>query len=225
MDSHDKQGGSTRERIVKSTLEIIGREGVQALSVRRITESMNINVSAIHYHFGTKENLIQESMGFFFSRIKTIYDTLTVIDRKPEERLKDFLRQYVDVFLEYPGVFISQVTMMIDSYLLSKGVTCEDPVHGNISDLSDLIKAESGWLKRVISEITGISDDTALSYKAVQLITSIVHPMFLTSIPSRVFCVDYRDQSIREDYLNSLVQDLVLYRNVRDNFNFQNNTL
>lgn len=225
MDSHDKQGGSTRERIVKSTLDIIGSEGVQALTVRRITESMNINVSAIHYHFGTKENLIQESMGFFFSRIKAIYDTLIAVDKKPEERLKDFLRQYVDVFLEFPGVFISQITMMIDSYLLSKGVACEEPIHGNISDLSDLIKAESGFLKGVISEITGITDDTALSYKAVQLITSIVHPMFLTSIPSRVFCVDYRDASIREDYLDSLIQDLVMHRHLRDNFNFRNNTL
>jgi AcrR family transcriptional regulator len=52
----------TRARILRAALEIFATRGFEAASLREITDKAGVNVAAIHYHFGTREVLIQELM-------------------------------------------------------------------------------------------------------------------------------------------------------------------
>lgn len=47
----------TKERIVDAALALFAQSGFNAVTVRAIAERANVNISAINYHFESKENL------------------------------------------------------------------------------------------------------------------------------------------------------------------------
>ena len=52
----------TRTRILAAALEVFASRGFEAASLREITDKAGVNVAAIHYHFGSREELIQSLM-------------------------------------------------------------------------------------------------------------------------------------------------------------------
>ena len=50
----------TRERIVRAAEVLFAREGYAATSLRHITSEAGVNLAAVNYHFGSKENLLGE---------------------------------------------------------------------------------------------------------------------------------------------------------------------
>lgn len=50
---------TTKERILDATERLFARQGVGAASVRAITAEAGVNTAAIHYHFGSKQELLE----------------------------------------------------------------------------------------------------------------------------------------------------------------------
>ena len=50
----------TRERIIRAAEVLFARNGYSATSLRQITDTAGVNIAAVNYHFGTKENLLTE---------------------------------------------------------------------------------------------------------------------------------------------------------------------
>ncbi len=48
----------TKEKILDSAQRLIGSQGYAATSVRHIISEAGVNLAAIHYHFGSKEDLL-----------------------------------------------------------------------------------------------------------------------------------------------------------------------
>ena len=57
MYSEDKK---TYEKLMDCAEKIFAEKGYDKASVREITAAANVNLASIHYHFGSKENLLQE---------------------------------------------------------------------------------------------------------------------------------------------------------------------
>lgn len=55
---------STRERLIEIAGELFARVGYEAVSTRLIADKTGVKLSAIHYHFGSKENLYAEALRF-----------------------------------------------------------------------------------------------------------------------------------------------------------------
>ena len=53
---------TTRNAIMKAAFELLSTEDVKDITIRRIAYHANVAVSAINYHFQTKENLIDLSV-------------------------------------------------------------------------------------------------------------------------------------------------------------------
>lgn len=53
------KSGDTRARIVSAALRVFANKGFEAARLNEITAASKTNVAAIHYHFGSKEALIQ----------------------------------------------------------------------------------------------------------------------------------------------------------------------
>jgi len=51
---------STKQRILDSAESLFARHGFAGASLRQVTASANVNLAAVNYHFGSKENLINE---------------------------------------------------------------------------------------------------------------------------------------------------------------------
>ena len=54
------QSGQTKERLLEAAERLFAREGLSKTSLRSITEEAGVNVAAIHYHFGSKDDLLAE---------------------------------------------------------------------------------------------------------------------------------------------------------------------
>jgi AcrR family transcriptional regulator len=53
-----KSSGKTRSRILDAGEQLFGEQGLDRVSIRDITKKANVNLAAINYHFGSKEDLI-----------------------------------------------------------------------------------------------------------------------------------------------------------------------
>ena len=51
---------STKERILEATEHLVAEKGFDGVSLRDITTGAGVNVSAVNYHFGSKEKLYEE---------------------------------------------------------------------------------------------------------------------------------------------------------------------
>ncbi len=50
----------TKEIILDTAEKLIAEKGIDAVSLRSITASAHVNLAAVHYHFGSKEALVQK---------------------------------------------------------------------------------------------------------------------------------------------------------------------
>jgi TetR/AcrR family transcriptional regulator, regulator of biofilm formation and stress response len=58
-------GVDTRERILRRTLDLIGREGIGAVTNRRVAAAAETSLGSITYHFESQSELLRESLALF----------------------------------------------------------------------------------------------------------------------------------------------------------------
>ena len=51
---------STKERILGAAEELFAQYGFSGTSLRQVTSRADVNIAAVNYHFGSKENLVNE---------------------------------------------------------------------------------------------------------------------------------------------------------------------
>ncbi|HZP67676.1 MAG TPA: TetR/AcrR family transcriptional regulator [Rudaea sp.] len=87
---------STKQRILDSAEALFARHGFAGASLRQVTASANVNLAAVNYHFGSKENLINE---VFRRRLDELnaqrLAALEAAEARPECRLEDILDAFV----------------------------------------------------------------------------------------------------------------------------------
>jgi AcrR family transcriptional regulator len=60
MTDQKSEGRDTKERILDAAERLFAAQGFAGTSMRTITADAGANVAAVHYHFGSKEALIEE---------------------------------------------------------------------------------------------------------------------------------------------------------------------
>jgi AcrR family transcriptional regulator len=58
-DQRTVAGDATRLRLLKAAEKLFARNGIDAVSIRDITDAAKANSASIHYHFGSKRGLIE----------------------------------------------------------------------------------------------------------------------------------------------------------------------
>lgn len=76
FEGSGKYSESTRERILCASAELFARKGFTSTSIREITESASVNVAAVNYHFGGKENLYREVVRQRAQARRTLYSKI-----------------------------------------------------------------------------------------------------------------------------------------------------
>ena len=92
-DPHDTKG-----RILESAEELFADQGFAATSLRTVTSRAGVNLAAVHYHFGSKEALIE---AVFSRRLGPInrerLEHLDALEQEP--RSEHFLEHTVEAFI------------------------------------------------------------------------------------------------------------------------------
>jgi len=110
LQTADAPTEGTRERILEAALDLFGERGLTGATVRDIAARARVNVAAISYHFGGKEELyravataVAESIA---SRVRA--RIAAVVDRPPEDpegalkALESVMETVVDVIVGPP---------------------------------------------------------------------------------------------------------------------------
>ncbi len=95
---------ATKEHILLSTIDAIEKHGLMDLTTRLIAEEAGVNNAALHYYFGTKEQLLDEALN------QTTYhmlgDTKTILesDKPIETRIREMFEYIIEGILRFPNI-------------------------------------------------------------------------------------------------------------------------
>jgi AcrR family transcriptional regulator len=90
--------GSTPERILQAAERLFSERGIDAVSLREITTAAGVNSAAAHYHFGSKEAVLEE---LFAQRARPIAEQREAMlakvrtDKQGRPVLEDILRAFL----------------------------------------------------------------------------------------------------------------------------------
>jgi AcrR family transcriptional regulator len=102
---------TTRERILDAAEELFARQGISGTSLRTLTRHAGVNLAAVHYHFGSKEGLLDAVVE---RRATPINEAQTsALDRlvehagaggpSPEQILRAYFRAVQDALGDFDG--------------------------------------------------------------------------------------------------------------------------
>jgi AcrR family transcriptional regulator len=104
QDQRTVGGEATRKRILKQAERLFAKKGIDAVSIRDITDAAGVNSAAIHYHFGSKSGLIEALLerwaGELVERRGKILDR---IEAQPKVALRDVVDVLVWPMIELGG--------------------------------------------------------------------------------------------------------------------------
>lgn len=78
----DQRKEATRDVILEAAHRVLGQVGYERITTRRIAEEANVNIATLHYYFGSKEQLLSETVRYALSRNKE--QLQAVIDGAPD---------------------------------------------------------------------------------------------------------------------------------------------
>lgn len=91
-----KTAGSTPERLVATAERLFAERGIEAVSLRDITNACGANSAAIHYHFGSKERLLRAILEHRAAELGKRRDAYLV---RIEQTRRPSLRQVVEALV------------------------------------------------------------------------------------------------------------------------------
>lgn len=78
------RNSDSRRTLLLSAGELFADQGYDSVTTRAISETAGVRLSAIHYHFGTKENLYLEAFRYAYEKERRI-DFLEILAKNPEK--------------------------------------------------------------------------------------------------------------------------------------------
>ncbi|MBL8965367.1 MAG: helix-turn-helix transcriptional regulator [Spirochaetaceae bacterium] len=216
-------GLATRERILDAAMALAGREGMARLTTRRVAGEAGVNVGLLHYHFGSKDDLVRAVLERWQADIREVLDRAarTAAEERPaagdEEILVAALGACLDYSFARPGLVFGVAGMIVsdmegrvgggaapegrpDDGATSPGIPPFPPALP-IGPLQYVLQGRILPLLR--SRLGG--DEVLVSRRALQLFASVFHPALFTPLTSLVFGLDLSDKASRDAYVRGVV--------------------
>ncbi len=95
---------NTKQHILISAINAIEKYGLANLTTRLIAEEAGVNNAALHYYFGTKEQLVTAALNQ--TTLHMLEDTKEIVqsDAPIEERLRGVLVYLLDGIYQFPNI-------------------------------------------------------------------------------------------------------------------------
>ena len=90
----------TRESLLDAAEKLFSEHGIQAASLRQITQEASANLAAVNYHFGSKDGLVR---AVFSRRLRPMNDErlrqLELVDLQAEDAVEQILTAFLEPLL------------------------------------------------------------------------------------------------------------------------------
>lgn len=187
---------NTKQHILISTIDAIETYGLSHLTTRLIAETAGVNNAALHYYFGTKENLVDAALDQTAKHM--LEDTEEILGR--DEPIKTRIRAMVDYILDGVIKFPNIIRAHMTGPLFYKE---------RQSDLSNMLDR---WISLTLDALRPYFPEDELDRKKIQLnmIFSVIllSGLFNDSSHSENW-IDLRNPMERTTLMEEVVQMLI----------------
>ena len=132
----------TKVRLIKATQYLLATYGYEVASTRRIAKLADVTLSAISFHFETKDNLVYEAVLDAAQKLKNSYSKLTASSKQ---------------YLEQPGGTDEQTWQYID-YVISQTMHMTFNPKKSMMNIG-LVEHENGFPPNSQGVISGVAVD------------------------------------------------------------------
>lgn len=101
---------STKQHIYLSTINAIEKHGLANLTTRLIADEAGVNNAALHYYYGTKEQLIDIVLDQTAKHMLDDTREILSCEAPIEMRLKDVLSYVINGVIDFPNLIRAQLT-------------------------------------------------------------------------------------------------------------------
>jgi AcrR family transcriptional regulator len=186
----------TRDYIVIATITTIEKYGIQHVTTRLIAEEAGVNNAALHYYFGTKENLIAQALSLSLHHMMEDTDAILSTNEEYSERLKTLFLYLSDGVVKFPNLIRAHII----------GPIMEGDPNGPFLDMLD------AWLKRTTAEFeTNLSDEVHQRLR-MAFQSAISTLLFAGLIPEKQgvsTSIDLHEVASRDEMIKILVETIV----------------
>jgi len=188
---------NTKDKILEATLNIISDEGFQNVTIRKIAIVAGVNVAAINYHFGSKDNVINEALEYLMIQSKNIFKCLKNNDESPKLRLKTFIDKYARNLIKYPD----QIKNLIHQSIYENSTK---------NKFQEYLEMEGvGLIKATIQQIRPDENDVTLQILTTQLLSCLLFPVLLGNRASEIFGIKLNESEKRNAYIELLIKNII----------------
>ena len=172
-----KKSDVKKERLLAAASEAFLEKGFRETTVAQICGRAGANISAVNYHFGSKEALYQETWRHSFTESLTRYppDGGVPSTAPAEERLRGQLTSLIQRIADEDNkdFFIAQMEMMNPTGLLKEVMKVE------------LIPMRQQTLALVRELLGPQASEQQVQYCEISIISMCVHPLIMQRIAKR----------------------------------------
>ncbi len=191
-----EENNSSRNRIIKSAIKLIGIKGSLNITIREIAGEAQANVAAVNYYFRSKAILLKEIEEYFNKEVAGICHILKDGKIPPGERILIWAKDYMNYLAENPGVI----------WTLGSKVLIRESISTSLENFFSEIDEP---LAKLIRKTTGIDDDLIISLKKTQIISGIINPLLMYYGVGKDYGADFNDQSVRNIHIELLVKSIL----------------
>ncbi len=185
----------TREKILNVTRELLNKEGIGSLSVRKIASEAGVNVASINYYFGSKNKLLFECMKDVIEKLEK---TLLVFDDdslNKEDRVRIYLYNVAEVIINNAAI---QASM---SKTFASDIEFPDI-------LFQFITRFYSSFKKFLKNYLKIHDEETLSMIVEQTISAIWFPIISYKTSIKITGINFKEEAARKKYIDLLVEKI-----------------
>lgn len=91
-----------RNEILTAARNIISTEGVQGLSIRKLTKAIDYSPAIIYHYFKDKNEIVETLVGEGYQRILAAVKSVEKNEEEPEKEIREAFNKYIRAALEFP---------------------------------------------------------------------------------------------------------------------------
>ena len=152
------------EKILDRALYLFGKNGSLHVPIRAIAKEAEVNVSAINYYFGSKDEMVKNVQLFYIDNMVLAYSKLDNEELSDEEKLILCSNEIMEYTLRYPGVLV----MLKEATNADK----DDEMAKKIIDITDSMNKK---LDTVLERVVKPSKNK-FTYAKMIFLSSIIYP-------------------------------------------------
>ncbi len=152
-----------KQKIILTTIECIEQEGIHSVTIRKIADLAGVNVAAINYHFGSKEQLFEIVMNATLNEsfVNNINDYEEMWQSDTKKALQLFLEDTLQGAINYPNLTKAH---------LAKAFIKNDFNTNSVAKINEFLTKFHGLIKNILRS----EDNFESKISTIQLFSSIL---------------------------------------------------